>query len=94
MRQRGELIEAHLDLWRRWSTAGGDPFGDRFRRPGRPVAGGHDGAFAGRRGVIWHVIVDRERPAPYGIDAVLPLAPVDFTRETANGVPLAVMLPY
>ena len=30
MRQRGELIEAHLDLWRRWSTAGGDPFGDRF----------------------------------------------------------------
>ena len=64
------------------------------RRPGRPVAGGHDGAFAGRRGVIWHVIVDRGRPAPYGIDAVLPLAPVDFTRETANGVPLAVMLPY
>ena len=30
MRQRGELIEAHLDLWRRWSTAGGEPFGDRF----------------------------------------------------------------
>ncbi len=30
MRQRGELLEEHLDLWRSLSTAGGEPFGDRF----------------------------------------------------------------
>ena len=48
----------------------------------------------GGEGVVWQVIVDRERPDPYGIDAVLPLAPVDFTRATVNDVPLAVMLPY
>ena len=48
----------------------------------------------GGEGVVWHVIVDRERADPYGIDAVMPLAPVDFTRETVNRVPLAVVLPY
>ena len=30
MRQRGELLERHLDLWRRWYTTEGDPFGSRF----------------------------------------------------------------
>ena len=48
----------------------------------------------GGEGVVWHVIVDRERDDPYGIDAVMPLAPVDFTRDTVNRVPLAVVLPY
>ena len=48
----------------------------------------------GGEGVVWHVIVDRRRADPYGIDAVLPLAPVDFTRKTMNRVPLAVVLPY
>ncbi len=40
------------------------------------------------------MIVDRERDDPYGIDAVMPLAPVDFGRRTINRVPLAVVLPY
>jgi hypothetical protein len=48
----------------------------------------------GGEGVVWNEIVDRERPQPYGIDAVLALAPVDFTRATINDVPFAVMLPY
>ena len=30
--------------------------------------------------------LDEERPDPYGIDAVLALAPVDFTRATINEV--------
>jgi hypothetical protein len=48
----------------------------------------------GGDGAVWQVIVDRQRPHPYGIGAVLPLAPVDFTRVTVNRVPLEVMLPY
>jgi hypothetical protein len=48
----------------------------------------------GGEGAVWQVIVDRERPDPYGIDAVLPIAPVDFTRATVSDVGLAVLLPY
>ncbi len=94
MRQRGELLEKHLDLWHDWSTVGGGPFGSRF--VGK-VDFNHIGVMGhsrGGEGAIYNVIVDRERSSPYGIDAVLPLAPVDFTRATVNDIPLAVMLPY
>jgi hypothetical protein len=94
MRQRGELLEEHLDLWQQWSTVGGDPFGSRFIGKVDMTEVGTMGHSRGGEGVVWQVIVDRERPDPYGIDAVLPLAPVDFTRATINDVPLAVMLPY
>ena len=94
MRQRGELLEEHLDLWQQWSTVGGDPFGTRFIGKVDMTEVGTMGHSRGGEGVVWQVIVDRERPDPYGIDAVLPLAPVDFTRATINDVPLAVMLPY
>ena len=94
MRQRGELLEEHLDRWNRWSTVGGEPFGDRFVGRVDMSTIGSMGHSRGGEGVVWHVIVDRERDDPYGIDAVLPLAPVDFTRETVNRVALAVVLPY
>ena len=94
MRQRGELLEKHLDLWRTWSTTGGDPFGDRFVDAVDMTKVGTMGHSRGGEGVVWHVIVDRRRADPYGIDAVLPIAPVDFTRKTVNRVPLAVVLPY
>jgi hypothetical protein len=94
MRQRGELLEEHLDHWNRWSTLGGEPFGDRFVGRVDMSTIGSMGHSRGGEGVVWHVIVDRERDDPYDIDAVLPLAPVDFTRETVNRVALAVVLPY
>lgn len=94
MRQRGELLETHLDLWQDWSTVGGEPFGDRFVGKVDMSRIGSMGHSRGGEGVVWQVIVDRERATSYGIDAVLPLAPVDFTRATVNDVPLAVMLPY
>ena len=87
MRQRGELLEEHLDLWQQWSTVGGDPFGTRFIGKVDMTEIGTMGHSRGGEGVVWQVIVDRERPDPYGIDAVLPLAPVDFTRATINDVP-------
>ena len=94
MRQRGELLEEHLDLWQSWTTAGGAPFEDLFVGKVDMTTIGTMGHSRGNEGVVWHVIVDRERDDPYDIDAVMPIAPVDFTRETVNRVPLAVVLPY
>jgi hypothetical protein len=94
MRQRGELLEHHLDLWGQWSTVGGAPFGDRFVGKVDMSRIGTMGHSRGGEGAVWQVIVDRQRADPFGIDAVLALAPVDFTRETVNRVPLAIVLPY
>jgi hypothetical protein len=94
MRQRGELLEHHLDRWQTWSTVGAAPFGERFVGQVDMTRIGTMGHSRGGEGVVWHVIVDRKRDDPYGIDAVLPLAPVDFTRVTVNRVALAVVLPY
>lgn len=94
MRQRGELIEQHIDLWKTFDTTGAAPFGTTFVGKVDLSRIGTMGHSRGGEGAVWNVIVDRERADPYGIDAVLPLAPVDFDRETVNGVTLAVMLPY
>ncbi len=93
MRQRGEVMERHIDLWKMWNTTGGAPFGSRFVGHVDLSRIGTMGHSRGGEGVVWNVIVDRERTSPYGIDAVLPLAPVDFDRATVNDVPMAVMLP-
>ena len=93
MRQRGLLIERHIDLWRHWNAVGGVPFGTRFVGKIDLTRIGTMGHSRGGEGAVWNVIVDRARTHPYGIDAVLPLAPVDFTRRTLNRVPLAVILP-
>ena len=93
MRQRGELLDKHLRLWRRWSSAPGGPFGARFVGAVDMTRIGTMGHSRGGEGVVWHKVVDDARPTPFGIDAVLALAPVDFTRITINEVPFAVMLP-
>ncbi|MDX6595948.1 MAG: hypothetical protein QOI72_1330, partial [Solirubrobacterales bacterium] len=94
MRQRGEVLEKHIDLWNQWSSVGGDPFGSTFVGAIDMSRIGTMGHSRGGEGVVWNRIVDEERPDPYGIDAVLALAPVDFTRATINEVPFTVMLPY
>jgi hypothetical protein len=94
MRQRGELLEKHLDLWKTWNTTGAAPFGTKFVGKVDFSRLGVMGHSRGGEGAIWQVIVDRQRATPYGLDAVLPLAPVDFTRQTVNDIPMEVMLPY
>ncbi|MEX2275583.1 MAG: hypothetical protein WEA10_08515 [Actinomycetota bacterium] len=93
MRQRGEVIGKHIDLWSEWSDVGGAPFGTTFVGQVDLARIGVMGHSRGGEGAVWSVIVDRERADPYGIDGVLALAPVDFTRVTVNDVPLAVVLP-
>src|SRR4051794_25963954 len=94
MKQRGLLIEHHIDLWRKWSTVGGNPFGTKFVGAIDLDRIGVMGHSRGGEGAVWNVIVDRQRTHPYGIDAILPLAPVDFDRKTVNDIPMAVVLPY
>src|SRR5215207_3429177 len=64
MRQRGELLEEHLDLWQAWSTTGGGPFDDRFIGKVDMTTIGTMGHSRGGEGVVWQVIVDRERDDP------------------------------
>lgn len=93
MRQRGELVDAHLKLWEKWSTVGGDPFGTAFVGAVDMTRIGTMGHSRGGEGVVWHKRVDDGRPDPFGVDAVLALAPVDFTRSRINNVDFATVLP-
>ncbi|NOQ70680.1 MAG: T9SS type A sorting domain-containing protein [Crocinitomix sp.] len=94
MRARGELLQHHLDLWNDWNDVGGDPFGDLF--VGKLDMGniGTMGHSRGGEGVIEHALYNRELGSPYGINAVLTLAPVDFNRPILNGIPLMNIAPY
>ncbi|MFC0629077.1 hypothetical protein [Kribbella deserti] len=91
---RAQLILAHLDLWKRWSTLGGGPFGRAYVGKvdlGRVGLMGHS---RGGEGVVRAALLNAERGGKYGIRAVLPLAPVDFARTTLPGTAMSVILPY
>ena len=90
MRQRGLLLEKHFDLWNAWNTVGGDPFGTSFVGAVDMTRTGVMGHSRGGEGAVWNAFVDQQRAVPYGLDAVLALAPVDFTRVTVNDVALGV----
>lgn len=91
---RAQLVLAHLDLWRRWSILGGGPFGLRFVGKVNLANVGLMGHSRGGEGVVRAALLNAERRLPYGIRAVLPLAPTDFTRPTLPGVAMSVLLPY
>jgi len=93
MRQRGLLLEKHFDLWNAWNTVGGDPFGTTFVGAVDMTRTGVMGHSRGGEGAVWNGLIDQQRAVPYGLDAVLALAPVDFTRVTLNDVALGVILP-
>jgi len=95
---RGDLVLHHLDLLAR-ATAGEAPeIGGRAAAAlrGRLDLGtvGLMGHSRGGEGVVEAALMNAARPDPYGIEAVLPLAPVDFARPVLPDVPMAVVLPY
>ena len=55
---------------------------------------GEMGHSRGGEGVVQHFVLNKCLGSPYGIKAVLPLAPVDFNRPIVDDVPLSVILPY
>ncbi|MEV6416536.1 Calx-beta domain-containing protein [Kribbella sp. NPDC051718] len=91
---RAELILDHLDLWKKWSTVGGGPFGKRFVGKVDLNNVGLMGHSRGGEGVARAAVLNADRGGKYGIRAVLPLAPTDFARATVPGVAMSVILPY
>ncbi|HEX7134559.1 MAG TPA: hypothetical protein VF228_18440, partial [Iamia sp.] len=77
-----------------WGTsATGSPFGSRFVGridTSRVALMGHS---RGGEGVVAGAALNQAIGSPYGIRAVLALAPVDFARRLLTGVPLGVVLP-
>jgi len=94
MLARAELIQHHLNIWRTFNTTGGPPFGTLFVGKLDLNNVGTMGHSRGGEGVVRHFVFNASQGSPHGIQAVFPLAPVDFSRPVINNVPLAVLLPY
>ncbi len=93
MLQRGLLLEKHFDLWNTWNTVGADPFGTMFVGAVDMTRTGVMGHSRGGEGAVYDALVDQARPVPYGLDGVLAIAPVDFTRVPISGTAFGVILP-
>jgi hypothetical protein len=91
---RAQLILAHLDLWKQWSTTGGGPYGNQYVGKVDLANVGLMGHSRGGEGVARAALLNAQLGGKYGIRAVLPLAPVDFSRPTVPGVAMSVLLPY
>lgn len=93
---RATLIQNHLNLWNTWNTVGGAPFSDPNLFVGKVDLSnvGTMGHSRGGEGVARHYTYNRELGSPYGVKAVLPLAPVNFSREDLDNVNIQVILPY
>src|SRR5262249_15713014 len=64
------------------------PFGNRYGGKLDLQNIGIMGHSRGGEGVVASYVLNQSLGSPYGIKAVLPLAPVDFNREVINGVPM------
>ena len=91
---RADLIQHHLDLWNTFNTSAAAPFGSTFVGKVDLSRVGTMGHSRGGEGVVRHYLHNASLGSPYGIKAVFPLAPVDFSRPVINNVPLSVLLPY
>ena len=93
MTARGELMQEHLNKWKKFNNNGGAPFGDLFVGKVDLQNVGTMGHSRGGEGVVRNFQINKELGSPYGIKAVLPLAPVDFGRPVINKVAQSVILP-
>ena len=95
MQGRGELVQHHLDLWNGWNTTDtSGPFAHLFTGKLDMQNIGTMGHSRGGEGVVFNALYNRSLGSPYGIKAVLTLAPVDFERHVLNGIPLLDVAPY
>jgi hypothetical protein len=98
MNGRGELVQKHLNLWNTWNTTGGAP--SSLGAAGMFVGKvnlqkvGTMGHSRGGEGVVFHALYNQSLGSPYGVKAVISLAPVDFLRRKLNNVPLMNIAPY
>jgi hypothetical protein len=92
---RAELILEHLRRWQAWDAAAdGSPFGDRFVGHVDLDRVGLMGHSRGGEGVAAAISLNQRIGAPFGIEAAVALAPVDFGRRIVGGTHLGIVLPY
>lgn len=94
MNARAQLMQKQLDLWKDYNTIGGVPFGTKFVGKLDMTRIGTMGHSRGGEGVIFHALLNQSLGSPYGIKAVITLAPVDFSRKVMNRIPLMNIAPY
>ena len=94
MQGRAELMQHHLDLWNTWNTSSSGPFASLFVGKLNMQNIGTMGHSRGGEGVIFQALYNQSLGNPYGIKAVLTLAPVDFERHIMHGIPLMNVAPY
>lgn len=97
MNARGVLVQHHLDLWNGWNTTdtgATTPFGSLFKGRLNLQKVGTMGHSRGGEGVVFNAEYNKSLGSPYGIKAVLTLAPVDFYRHVLNDIPLMNIAPY
>ncbi|WP_435154624.1 poly(ethylene terephthalate) hydrolase family protein [Amycolatopsis sacchari] len=91
---RGQLVLDHLDLLAQADSGRAKGMSPLLRGKLDLSDVGLMGHSRGGEGVVKAALLNAARPHPYGVRAVLPLAPIDFGRETLPDVPMAVVLPY
>lgn len=98
MPARGQLVQYHLNLWNTYNSGATSPLTAQI---GASLVGmldlqriGTMGHSRGGEGVVYNALLNRSLGSPYGIKAVLTLAPVDFFRKKLNGIPLLNIAPY
>lgn len=91
---RGELVMDHLDLLAQADKGRAAGVSSLLKGKLDLSDVGLMGHSRGGEGVVKAALLNSARPHPYGVNAVLPLAPIDFGRETLPDVPMAVVLPY
>ena len=74
---RGRLVLRHLELWENWSSVGGDPWGNRFRRHVNMDRIGLSGHSRGGEGVVAAEQINRLEGLGFDIKAVNAIAPTD-----------------
>ncbi|MFF5250068.1 hypothetical protein ACFY3V_37800 [Streptosporangium sp. NPDC000095] len=92
---RGEVVMRHLDLLADATKGKGEAkIVELFKGRLDMDDVGLMGHSRGGEGVVKAALLNAGRPKPYGIKAVLPLAPTDFARATLPNIPMSVFLPY
>ncbi|EWM12520.1 hypothetical protein [Kutzneria sp. 744] len=90
----GQLVLRHLDLLAAANVGTAPGLSPLLKGRLDLTNIGLMGHSRGGEGVVKADLLNAALPHPYGIRSVLLIAPVDYSRQTVPGVPMAVVLPY